>query len=331
MSQDSVFGDGGIVITGTIVGGVATLQAVAGTDSATSFSLAENGASIVYTRHHDLRLFKVPVAGGVPVPEPIQRPVVLDTQVALTVGVARCGAFGVGSTRIVAGDDIFLTDPYWVPDPPCNGNICEGLAGFHAPRGNSQMQLLSMSLTGGATQVIQAGALSSMVFASPQISPVTGDLVVQRGGVWGHLQTHVAAGHGMVNSPCSKDRAGEPFAASSGGLVGRRVLQQLASALLARETFHKCSPARSPTPLRPGRLAIYLPLPRGIRTPGGAGTVSSEALAHRAGNDVRSGAEGPLLLLVRSGKRGLGYDVHRACGAAPDYPWTQPDGMPGSS
>jgi hypothetical protein len=187
--RDSIFGDGGIVVTGTVVGGVATLQAIAGTDSATSFSLAENGASIVYTRHHDLRLFKVPITGGTPVPTPVQR-TVPDT--AALIAGELVGLSCKGSTCIVASDDIFLTDPYV---GPC-GNPCEVFAIFHAPLGNSQMQLLSVSLTGGATQVLQAGALSSMIFASPQISPVTGDLLFQRGGIWGHLQTYVTAGRG---------------------------------------------------------------------------------------------------------------------------------------
>jgi hypothetical protein len=188
--RDSVFGDGGIVVVGAIVGGVATLQAVAGTDSATSFSLAENGASIVYTRHHDLRLFKVPIAGGTPVPMPVQRS--LPDTAALMAGEL-AGVSCKGSTCIVASDDIFLTDQYVAG---CTGGICELFAGFHAALGKSQMQLLSVPLAGGATQVVQAGVLSSMVFASPQISPVTGDLLFQRGGVWGHLQTYVTAGRG---------------------------------------------------------------------------------------------------------------------------------------
>ncbi len=193
VSRDSIFGDGGIVVTGTIAGGVATLQAVTGTDSATSFSLAENGASIVYTRHHDLRLFKVPVGGGTPVPAPVQR-TAPDTA-ALMAGEL-VGVSCKGSTCVVASDDIFLTDSYVAP---CPGGICEVFATFHAPLGNSQMQLLSVSLTGGPTQVIQAGALSSMVFASPQISPITGDLVFQRGGVWGHLQTFAGRGNGVLH------------------------------------------------------------------------------------------------------------------------------------
>ena len=188
--RDSIFGDGGIVVTGTIVGDAATLQAVAGTDSATSFSLAENGTSIVYTRHHDLRLFKVPIGGGTPIPTPVQR--TLPDTAALMAGEL-AGVSCKGSTCVVASDDIFLTDQYVAP---CIGGICEVLATFHAPLGNSQMQLLSVSLVGGATQVIQAGSVSSMVFASPQIAPTTGDLLFQRGGVWGHLQTYVTAGRG---------------------------------------------------------------------------------------------------------------------------------------
>ena len=51
-----------------------------------------------------------------------------------------------------------------------------------------------MSLSSGTDEVIQSSGLK--VFATPQISPVSGDVVIQIGGVWGHLQTYATAGRG---------------------------------------------------------------------------------------------------------------------------------------
>ena len=64
-SSDSVFINApGTVVVGTITGDHATLQPVTGTDGATAYSLAEGGASIVFMRRDDAKLYKVPVGGG---------------------------------------------------------------------------------------------------------------------------------------------------------------------------------------------------------------------------------------------------------------------------
>jgi len=55
------------VVRGTIIGNTVTLIAVPGTAGATSYSVAEGGASIIFTQRDNLNLMKVPVAGGVPV------------------------------------------------------------------------------------------------------------------------------------------------------------------------------------------------------------------------------------------------------------------------
>jgi hypothetical protein len=184
LSRDSIFGsDGGIVMVGSITGSQVTLQAVAGTDSATGYSPAENGASIVYTRHHDLRLFKVPIGGGIPVPMPIIR-TGADTAALITGELA--GVSCKGPTCIVAHDGIFLTGGYF---GGCLAPICTHLAMFINP-----MELHRVSLTSGTDEVIQSNG--TLVYATPIISPVSGDVVVQLGGVWGHLQTHVTAGGG---------------------------------------------------------------------------------------------------------------------------------------
>lgn len=197
--RDTILADGGIVVTGTIVGQTATLLAIPGTDSATSYSLAEGGASIVYTRHHDPRLFKVPIAGGAPMPVPVQRSVP-DTGASITAELV--GVSCKGSTCVVAHDGIFLTGAYsapFAPGFPCPGQShsdpCMIFAGFLP---SSPMQLQSVSLATGAVQVLQADDDPvGQVYATPRISPVSGDLVVQRGGVWGHLQTHVTPGRGL--------------------------------------------------------------------------------------------------------------------------------------
>ena len=184
---------GGIVVTVTIVGGVATLQSITGTDSATSYSLAENGASIVYTRHHDLRLFKVPIAGGTPVPTPVQR-TVPDTGALLTAELA--GVSCRGTTCIAAIDGVYLTGTYSAPYS--NGAPCPGVAnpcGIFAAFLPHQAQLLQFDLGSGASTVLRADG-SALIYALPMISPLTGDLVVQRGGVWGHLQTYATTGRG---------------------------------------------------------------------------------------------------------------------------------------
>ena len=108
--RDSIFSDAGMVITGTISSGSATLHTIAGTDSATSYSLAENGASIVFTRHHDLHLFKVPVGGGTPMPPPVQR-TIPDTAAYVMGELA--GVSCMGSTCIGERRDLpDLTDAY---------------------------------------------------------------------------------------------------------------------------------------------------------------------------------------------------------------------------
>jgi hypothetical protein len=187
---DSIFSDAGIVLVGTIAAGQVALQAVTGTDSATGYSLAENGASIVFTRHHDLRLFKVPAGGGVSVPLPIHRDVP-DTADFITGELA--GVSCKMSTCIVARDAIFLTNQYSNPFFRfCQNPVCQVFA--HFLTSPSAMELHRVSLTGGTDEVIQTSGLK--VFATPQISPVSGDVVIQIGGVWGHLQTYATAGRG---------------------------------------------------------------------------------------------------------------------------------------
>jgi hypothetical protein len=157
--------DAGAVMRGTIANGHATLSLIAGTNGATGYSLAENGASVVFTQRDDGSLYKVPIAGGV----------------AVNVGYApsplRPGyqVFGVGcrgSACIVATDSATLTrlEPSKI---------------FPLFRGGTR-ELRSFSLSSGTSAPLST---YDGIIASIAASPLTGDVVVQVGGMWGHLQT----------------------------------------------------------------------------------------------------------------------------------------------
>lgn len=172
-SQDSLFFQGGAVITGTIAGGHATLQVVSGTDGATGYSLAEAGASIVFTRAHDMRLWKVAATGG--------------TAAAITTipqpGDAEIlGVSCQGSTCVAASGPVSLTVPS-IPAVP------------HMNPGSSRLD--AVSLTAGTIQLLQSSpASAATVYSTPQISPAGGNVVMQIGGTWwGHLQTFEGGGN----------------------------------------------------------------------------------------------------------------------------------------
>jgi hypothetical protein len=172
-SRDTVWADtGGVVLRGAIAAGHATLQAVAGTEHATSYSLAEGGASIVFTLLDDTRLFKVPAAGGTPVAVP---------------GTTLTGSklFGVsckGTTCLVAKDSVILSEHggfglfYFLLDSTYPNH----------PLGS--MEFHRVSLSTGADELLFANN-THVIYATPKISPVSGDVVVQVSGGWGHLQT----------------------------------------------------------------------------------------------------------------------------------------------
>jgi hypothetical protein len=192
-SRDSVWADsGGVVVTGTIVANRATLQAVAGTQGATAYSVAENGASVVFTLTHDLRLFKVPSSGGTPVPTP--RPAALDTlarQTGELVGVSCKGA-----TCIVAKDGVLLAGEYWAFNMKLGAIVLQSFpAQFFSPR--QTFELHNISLGDGTDQLLRQDT-TNVVVVTPKISPISGDVVVQIGGGWGHLQTFATASTGNL-------------------------------------------------------------------------------------------------------------------------------------
>jgi hypothetical protein len=191
-TEDTLFADhGGVVMTGTIGSGAATLNVVAGTEGATAYSLAEGGSRIVFTVAHDLRLFQVPIGGGAPTPMP--DPPAHDTlanQVGELVGVS-CRE----SSCIVARDGILITGSYWQQIPLVGWQYSTAFASAGGP-----YRLNRVSLQTGEDDSV---AGSPSVFATPRISPVNGDVVVHVGGDWGHLQSFGSGGdlylyHGLV-------------------------------------------------------------------------------------------------------------------------------------
>ena len=164
---DTIF-PGIAVVRGTIGATGATLQLVTGTEGATSYALAEAGATIVFTRRDDRRLLKLPAAGGA------------VTAVATVASAGNAQLLGVscrGSSCVVAADPVTLT--------AIDGGAT--LASISA----GPFELRGVSLTTGAVQVLRT---ASGLVATPQISPLTGDVVAQVGGGFGHIQTFTSSG-----------------------------------------------------------------------------------------------------------------------------------------
>jgi hypothetical protein len=161
-TRDTTWEGGGVVI-GTIGSAGATLQTVVGTEGVSSYALTDGGATIAFVRKHDLHLFTVPIGGG-----PVTSVAEVATGINELLGVTCRSA-----TCIVAVDPVMLS-----------GSTCPG--GAFACVGSGPRELRAVSLTTGAVQVVAA---SSGVISTPKFSPVSGDLVAQLDGVWGHLQT----------------------------------------------------------------------------------------------------------------------------------------------
>ena len=173
--RDTIFFNVGAVMRGTLDAGQASFATVAGTDGATSYSLAEGGNSIVYTRLHDLRVWKVPAAGGTPVTVAT----IAQGSVAELLGVS-CQA----TTCVVASAPVKTAHP----EIPTSPRLLTGTA-----------KLESVSLTTGASQLLLSNGSAitqSTIYSSPQLSPTGGNVVMQVGGTWwGHIQTFYGGGN----------------------------------------------------------------------------------------------------------------------------------------
>ncbi|HEY4320003.1 MAG TPA: hypothetical protein VGM77_02405 [Gemmatimonadales bacterium] len=164
--EDTTFRTAGLVVTGTIVNGQAVMQAVPGTGGAAGYSLAEGGASVVFTLANDLRLLKVPLSGGAPV------------GVASIPGGSGALLLGVSCKGVLC---VVATDP--VTGPCVN-------------YGGGSKQLVVASITTGVTQILLSQSAPLVV---PKVSPVSADVVVQVGGSLGHLQTFLNPTDGNVH------------------------------------------------------------------------------------------------------------------------------------
>lgn len=176
---DSIFAGGGEVVSGTIANGHASLGAIAGTDSATSYSLAEGGTSLVFTVPHDLRLFKVPVSRGTPTPMPM---VGTGPDTASQITGALVGVTCRDDECVVAQDAVLITGVY-IAILPRSGVLGQSELSFQLL--SDSMKLRTVNLATGDEQVVR---MATSLFASPMLSPVTNDVVVEVGGA-GHIES----------------------------------------------------------------------------------------------------------------------------------------------
>ena len=156
---DTVF-YGEMIVSGTIGANGATLTPIAGTSGATGYSLAENGALIVFTVRDSTSVRVVSSSGGVP----------LRVAVTPRTEVELLGVSCRGTTCVIALAPVTL----W-----------QGLTNTFPSINRGQSELRAVSLTTGTTTTI---LLSDRIIASPLLA-ASGDVVVQVGDMFGHLQT----------------------------------------------------------------------------------------------------------------------------------------------
>jgi hypothetical protein len=163
---DSVF-MGEMVVRGTITPTGATLTPVAGTEGATGYSFADDGATLVFTRRNDLHLLTVPATGGTAAVGPL---------VTNQSGAHLLGLSCRGTTCIVAVGPVALWAQY--PDTTHAGVI-----------GNA-FQLRRVSLATGASDSL----LQRPYVISCPLLAANGDVIAETGTEFGHLQTYDVSG-----------------------------------------------------------------------------------------------------------------------------------------
>ncbi len=161
---DSNYYGNGVVLAGIIVNGHATVRPVAGTDGATGYALSDDRLSVVFTRLNDVRLFQVPLAGG----NPITLATVVPDAGRELMGVAcRHGTCLVAYTRVSFGGGFTLLE-------------------------DSASTLARVSLTTGVVQDIEPFI---GIVATPQVSAISGDVVVEAGPVTAGMNIAPVLGH----------------------------------------------------------------------------------------------------------------------------------------
>ena len=162
--MDTIFG-GTAVVRGTVSDAGVALQVVTGTTGATAYSLAASGASIVFTLRDDLHLYQVPATGGT---------ATAVATVSPNPGTELLGVSCRGAVCLVAASAVSLSSV------TASGTLIYG----HVNAGPNELR--AVTLASGAVQVLRSGPT---LVATPVVSPVSGDVVAQVGGLFGHLQT----------------------------------------------------------------------------------------------------------------------------------------------
>jgi hypothetical protein len=178
LTIDTLFSRG-YVVQGALNEQGATLTVVSGTAGATDYSLAEGGRSIVFAV--GAAIDRVPVGGAA---SPTQ----------ITPASWGMPVFGVGcrgTTCIIARDSVRIAIPGAIPitnfylDP------------FEFSVAIAPIELRRISLTTGADELLQTNN-NLAALATPVVSTQTGDVIVQVGGTWGHIQTFASVGVGQT-------------------------------------------------------------------------------------------------------------------------------------
>lgn len=159
-AQDTVWSGAGTVVLGTLTGNQASFQPISGTDGATGYALAENGASIVFIKRGDTRLFRVPAAGGT----------ATTVQTGAASNAVLVGVSCKGSGCLVATSPVI---------PGCTTT----------PVG--QKELRYVPLVAGTPQAVYTSGANGQLIVTPQISPASNAVVIGLGGNLGHLMTLV--------------------------------------------------------------------------------------------------------------------------------------------
>ncbi|MEP6590042.1 MAG: hypothetical protein ABJC19_02560 [Gemmatimonadota bacterium] len=145
--RDTVFNQLAVV-RGTITSSGATLQTMAGTEGASSFTLADNGGSIIFAK--DLTISKMPVAGGA-----------ITSIVTLLPGIdKRIEDVSCRATRCVANVYEQVLSPLGGPKPV--------------------YQLFQFSSAGGAATLVTS---TEGIWTAVRVSPTNGDVLVRVGSL----------------------------------------------------------------------------------------------------------------------------------------------------
>ncbi len=188
---DSAF-YGEMVVRGVIDSIGVTLTQVQGTGGAASYSIAENGASLVITRRGSLDIARVPIDGGAPVvvgtlPAQLNRRVLGVTCRNKTCVVATAAFEKLTMRPFPTSFTCAPPPPPPTPPPPA------------CPR-SGDATLWALDLESRQVRVLAGHTLPpAPTWATPKLSPVSNDIVLQIGGSPGLMQLHDCAEPGDLH------------------------------------------------------------------------------------------------------------------------------------